>query len=102
MFVCGVIDWKGKFTTNSNVATWDIRAWNWAGVPHIKQEKDGLKGNKDRVALVGHDLQAFCEIWINMLNNHGVVVVAWENVAIDVQEVKGFTANTKSTVQQNP
>jgi hypothetical protein len=46
-----------------------------ARVPCIKQEKNGLKANTDRVALIGHDLQALCKVSVNTFNNHGVVVV---------------------------
>jgi hypothetical protein len=84
MLVGGAIDGKCKFTADGNKTTWDIRVWNRARVPRIKQEKDGLKGNTDRVMLIGHDLQALHEVAVNMLNNHGVVVITRKNMAIDL------------------
>ena len=75
MFVGGIINGKGKFTTDGNEAASNIHAWNRARVRCIKQEKDSLKGNTDRVALIGRDLQALCKVSVNTFNNHGVVVV---------------------------
>ncbi len=40
--------------------------------------------NADGVALVGHDFGPFCEALVNRLDHHWVVVVAREDMAIEV------------------
>jgi hypothetical protein len=85
MLVGGVIDWKGKFTANSKQAPRDVCAGYWARVPCIEKEEDSFQSNADGVTLVGHYLQAFCEVSINTLNHHGVMVITRKSVAVDVQ-----------------
>ena len=85
MLVGGVIDWKGKFMTNSNQAPRDVCARNGTRVPHIVKEEDSFQSNVDGVTLIGHYLQAFCEVSINMLNQHGVMVITRKDMAVDVQ-----------------
>ncbi len=38
--------------------------------------------NVDGVPLVGHNFEPFCEVLVDMLDHHWVVVVAREDVAI--------------------
>ncbi len=52
---------------------------------HIEKEEESFQSNADGVTLIGHYLQAFCEVLINTLNRHGVVVITRKNVAVDVQ-----------------
>jgi hypothetical protein len=40
--------------------------------------------NADGVALLGHDFEPFCELSVNLLDGHWVVVVAREDMAINV------------------
>jgi hypothetical protein len=94
MLVGGVIDWKGKFTTNSNQPVRDVCARNGTRVPRIEMEGYSFQSNVDGVTLIGHYLQAFCEVLIDTLNHHGVMVIARNNMAVDVQSVQGFTTNT--------
>ena len=76
MFVCQVIDWKSKFTANCNEASGDVRFGDRARIPCIKKEEDRLQGNPDRVALIGHDLEAFCKVSIDSFDHHWVMVFA--------------------------
>ena len=85
MLVGGVIDWKGKFMANSNQAPRDVCAGNLTRVSRIEKEEDSFQSNADRVMLIGHYLQAFCEVSINMLNHHGVMVITRKDVVVDVQ-----------------
>jgi hypothetical protein len=85
MLVGGVIDWKGKFMANSNQASRDVCTGYGTRVPHIKKEEDSFPSNADGVTLIGHYLQTFCEVLINMLNQHGVMVITGMNMAVDVQ-----------------
>jgi hypothetical protein len=94
MLVVGVIIWKGKFTANSNQALRDVCAGYGTRVPCIEMEEDSFQSNADGVTLIGHYLQAFCEVSINTLNQHGVMVIAGKNMAVDVQSVQGFMTNT--------
>jgi len=70
---------------NCNQATRDVGAGCWTRVPCIEKEEDGLQSNTDRVTLVGHHLEAFCEVSLHLLNHHEVMIVAQKNVAVDVQ-----------------
>jgi hypothetical protein len=54
-------------------------------VPRIEKEEDSFQSNTDGVILIGHYLQAFREVLINMPNHHGVMVITRNNVAVDVQ-----------------
>jgi hypothetical protein len=63
----------------------DAGAGYWTRVPCIEKEEDDLQSNTDRVMLVGHHLEAFCEVSLHSLNHHGVMIVAPKNVAVDVQ-----------------
>ncbi len=74
-----------EFASNSNETLGDICAWDWAGVPCIDEKEDGFEGNPDAVAFVGHDLETFVEIAIDMFDQHGVVITPREDVAIDVE-----------------
>ncbi len=47
------------------------------------------------VSFVHHDLQTFVEIAVDMLHKHGVMISAVKNMAIDLEKVKGFAADTK-------
>ncbi len=85
MLVGGVINWKGKFTANSNQASRDVCAGYGTRVPRIEKEEDSFQSNADGVTLIGHYLQAFREVSINMLNHHGVMVIARKNMAVDAQ-----------------
>ncbi len=85
MLVGGVIDWKGKFTANSNQALRDVCVGNGTRVPHIQKEEDSFKSNADGVTLIGHYLQAFCEVSIYMLNQHEVMVITRKDMAVNVQ-----------------
>jgi hypothetical protein len=38
----------------------------------------------DQAALGGHDFEPFCKVLVDTLNHHQVVVVAREDVAIDM------------------
>jgi hypothetical protein len=85
MLVGGVIDWKGKFTANSNQAPRDVCAGYGTRVPHIEKEEDSFQSNVDGVTLIGHYLQASHEVSINMLSHHGIMVITRKNMAVDVQ-----------------
>ncbi len=85
MLVGGVINWKGKITANSNQALRDVCASYGTRVPHIEKEEDSFQSNADRVTFIGHYLQAFRQVSINTLNQHGVMVIAGKNMAVDVQ-----------------
>jgi hypothetical protein len=85
MLVGKVIDWKGKFMANSNQAPRDVCAGNGTRVPCVEKEEDSFQSNADGVTLIGHYLQAFCEVSINMLNHHGVMFITRKDVAVDVQ-----------------
>jgi hypothetical protein len=85
MLVGGVMNWKGKFTANSNQAPRDVCAGYGTKVLRIEKEEDSFQSNADGVTLIGHYLQAFHEVLINTLNHHGVTVVARKNMAVDVQ-----------------
>jgi hypothetical protein len=85
MLVGGVINWKGKFMANSNQASRDVCAGYGTRVPSVEKEEDSFQSNVDGVTLIGHYLQAFCEVSINMLNQHGVMVIIGKNMAVDVQ-----------------
>jgi hypothetical protein len=74
MFPTGEINWKSKLTANGNEATRDVRAWNRARIPCIKKEQDCLKSHTNRIALVAHYLEALCEISINALDDHWVMI----------------------------
>ncbi len=47
----------------------------------------------DGVAFVGHDFKTFVQVAIDLFNHHRIVVVARENVAIDLQQLQRFSAN---------
>ena len=81
----GVIDWKGKFMANINQAPRDVCARYGTRVPCIEKEEDSFQSNADGVMLIGHYLQAFHEVSINMLNHHGVMVITRKNMAVDVK-----------------
>ncbi len=85
MLVGGVINWKGKFAANSNQAPRDVCAGKGTRVPRIGKEEDSFQSNADGVTLIGHYLQAFCEVSINTLNHHGVMVITRKDVAGNVQ-----------------
>jgi hypothetical protein len=57
----------------------------WDKVPCINREENCFQSNADGVMLIGHYLQAFCEVSINTLNQHGVMVITRKNMAVDVQ-----------------
>jgi hypothetical protein len=38
VFVCGIVDWEGKFTAYGNKASRDVHARDGAGIPSIKEE----------------------------------------------------------------
>jgi hypothetical protein len=76
VFICQVIDWKSKFTANCNEASGDVLYGDWARIPCVMKEENRLKGNLDRVALIGHDLEAFCKVSIDSFDYHWVMVVA--------------------------
>jgi hypothetical protein len=43
----------------------------------MHKEGGGLyQGNPDRVALIGHDLEAFCKVSIDSFDHHWVMAVA--------------------------
>ena len=85
MFICRVINWKGKFTANSNQVPRDVCVGYGTRVPRIEEEEDSFQSNAEKVTLIGHHLQAFREVLINMLNHHGVMIITRKNVAVDVQ-----------------
>jgi hypothetical protein len=85
MLVGGVINRKGKFMTNSNQASRDVCTGYGTKVPRIEKEEDSFQSNVDGVTLIGHYLQAFCEVSINMFNQHGIMVITGKNMAVDVQ-----------------
>jgi hypothetical protein len=90
MLVGGVINWKGKFTANSNHALRDVCAGIGTRVPRIEKEEDSFQSNANGVTLIGRYLQTFCEVSINTLNHHGVMVITRKHLAVDVQWVQGF------------
>ncbi len=47
MLVGGAINWKCKFTANSNQASRDVCAGYGTRVPHIKKEEDSFKSDAD-------------------------------------------------------
>jgi hypothetical protein len=59
VFVCGIINWEGKFTAYGNKASRDVSARDGAGIPSIKEESGGLEGNADGVLFISHDFEAF-------------------------------------------
>ncbi len=85
MLVGGVINWKGKFTANSNQALRDVCTGCGTRVTRIEKKEDSFQSNPDVVTLIGHYVQTFCEVLINTLNHHGVMVIASKNMAVDVQ-----------------
>ena len=94
MLVGGVINWKGESMANCNQALGDVRTGYGTRVSCTEENKDRLQSIVDRVTLLGHDLQAFHEVSFYIFNNHGVVVVLRENMAVDVQLIQGFATNT--------
>ncbi len=47
----------------------------------------------DTVALSGHGLESFCEVLVDPFDHHWVMAAARENMAIDLKEIKCFTAD---------
>ena len=43
--------------------------------------------------LIGNDLESFREVSVDPFDHHWVMVVARENMAVDLKEVKRFTAD---------
>ena len=74
MLPAGVIDWKGKFAANGDEAARNIRPWNGTRVPSIKEKKDGLIGYSYLISFIAHNLEAFCEVAINLLDKHWIVI----------------------------
>ncbi len=68
------VDWKGKFMANGNKTARDVCSRDRARIPCIQKEQDCLKSHTDRITLVAHNFQAFCEVPIDALNNYRVVV----------------------------
>jgi hypothetical protein len=52
-------------------------------------------GNTNRFAFVAHDAKTLVEIAIDALDDHWIVVVTGEDVAVDLEEVKSLTAHAK-------
>jgi hypothetical protein len=52
-------------------------------------------GDADGFAFVAHDAKALVDIAIDALDNHWIVIVAGEDVAVDLEEVESLTAHAK-------
>ena len=88
------IDGKREFAANGNEALGNISIRNRPGVPCVNEKKDGFKGGPDGITSVCHDVKPFIQISIDALNEHRIVVVARQNMIIDVEEVEGFLEHT--------
>ncbi len=64
-------------------------------IPRVNQKKDGFKGYLDGVLLVGHYLQSFVQVAIQLLNQHRVVISSGEDMAVDLQVIKHFSTHAK-------
>ena len=52
-------------------------------------------GDADRFTFPAHDAKALVDIAIDALDNHWIVIVAGEDVAVDLEEVESLTAHAK-------
>jgi len=88
------IDWKREFAADGNEAAGNVSTWNRTGVPCVNKKKDGFEGDPDGIAFVRHDAKPFIQISIDAFNKHRIVVVARQNMIIDVEEIEGFLEHT--------
>ena len=90
---CREIDGK-KIVANGDKASGNLSTRNRAGVPSVNEKKDGFECNPDGITFVCHDSKPFIQVSIDALDEHWIVVVARQNVIIDVEEVEGFLEHT--------
>jgi hypothetical protein len=88
------IDWKREFAANGNEAAGNVSTRNRTGVPSVNKKKDGFEGNPDGITFICHDTKLFIQVSIDALNEHGVMVVARQNMIVDVEEIKEFLEYT--------
>jgi hypothetical protein len=87
---CREVDVKREFTADGNEAAGNVSTRNRTGVPSVNKKKDGFESDPDGIAFIRHDAKPFIQVSIDALNEHGVMVVARQNMVVDVEEIKGF------------
>jgi hypothetical protein len=68
------VNGEGEHAACDDETARDVNARDARSIPGVDEEKNGLGGDPDGIALVGHNLKAFVEIPIQVLHNHCVMV----------------------------
>ena len=78
-----IIDGEGKFASECNKASREVSAGDGRGVPSVKQKQNGLLRDAHRVPFVAQNGQALVEVAIDSFDDHGVVVIPGQDMAVN-------------------